>query len=108
MTSARNTTTSTPSARAGSDGDRANREDDVVFYERTEARRSTSTSELYIYIIGVVAVLIFAYMSGGDSLSREDGWWFATVMSVGYFVSRGLAKAGSSEPRLRRRNLDSA
>jgi hypothetical protein len=87
-------------------GERTHRDDEVLFYETTEARRSTSTSELYIYIVAVVAMLIFAYESGGDSFSHEEGWWFATVMTVGYLVSRGLAKLGSSEPRMRRRNLE--
>lgn len=83
-------------------------DDGVVFYEDSEARRSTATSEFYIYLIAVVALLFFTYENGTDSLSREDGWRFATALTIGYMISRGLAKLGSSEPRLRRRSMDDA
>jgi hypothetical protein len=80
-------------------------DDTFVVYEESEARRSVTTSEFYIYLVGVVTLLFFTYESGTDSLSREDGWRFATALTIGYMVSRGLAKAGSSEPRERTRHL---
>jgi hypothetical protein len=85
--------------------DRDDDDDRVVFIEDSESRRSFATSEFYIYVIAVVALLFFTYESGADSLSREDGWRFATAMTVGYLLSRGLAKAGSSEPRQRTRHI---
>lgn len=91
------------------DRDRGLRDDDdtdIVFYEESEARRSFATSEFYIYLISVIALLFFTYESGGDSLSREDGWRFATALTIGYMLSRGLAKAGSSEPRTKHRSFD--
>jgi hypothetical protein len=97
--------------RVGDDGDFGRDTDDhddddaVTFIEESEARRSLSTSEFYIYLIGVVTLLFFTYESGTDSLSREDGWRYAVALTIGYMISRGLAKAGSSEPRVRTRHL---
>src|SRR5690606_7154443 len=92
-------------AHSGTDDYDEDRDDEIVFYERSEARRSTSTSELYLYLVTTVALLFFTYEDGGDSLSREDGWRYAAVLTAAYLISRGLAKAGSSEPRLRRRSI---
>lgn len=40
----------------------------------TETRRSTATSEFYVWIVTSVALLYFTYESGRDSLARdEDG-----------------------------------
>lgn len=69
----------------------------------TETRRSFATSEFWLFIILSVALLFFACESGGDSFARDDGWRYVTWLSVGYFVSRGLAKAGSFESYLRDR-----
>jgi hypothetical protein len=86
------------------DHDRDDR-DEIVVIEPSEARRSFATSELYIYLIAVAALLFFTYESGGDSLSRQEGWQYATALTIGYLLSRGLAKAGSSEPRQRTRRF---
>jgi hypothetical protein len=74
--------------------------DEVTFYERSEARRSVSTSELWVFLVVTAALLFFTYQDAGDSLSREEGWRYAAAITVGYLLSRGLAKAGSSEPRV--------
>lgn len=107
--STRTGATSTAGADGRSDTGRErfeDRRDEVVFLEASEARRSFATSEFYIYIIGVVALLFFTYDSAADSLSREEGWRYAIALTIGYLLSRGLAKAGSSEPRIKRRQLD--
>ena len=92
-------------SRGNDDIGRDDRDDDVTMYESSEARRSPATSELWIFIIVTAALLFFTYDDGGDSLSREEGWRYATALTVGYLISRGLAKAGSSEPRVRRRSF---
>ena len=66
--------------------------------EYTETKSFFRTSEFWFAMLGVAAILLAAYGDGGDSISREDGWRFATALGVGYVVSRGLAKAGSKEP----------
>jgi hypothetical protein len=97
-----------PAAQPGGarSDDRYNHEDpEVTFYEESEARRGVSTSEFWIYLLSSVTLLFFTYDNGRDSLSRDDGWRYVCFLTVAYLVSRGLAKAGSSEPRLRRREL---
>ena len=64
----------------------------------TETKSFFRTSEFWFAMLGVAAILLAAYSDGGDSISREDGWRFATALGAGYVVSRGLAKAGSKEP----------
>lgn len=57
------------------------------------------TSEFWLAILGVAAALIAAYTIDDDSISREDGWRFATALLVAYIISRGLAKAGTLHHR---------
>lgn len=63
----------------------------------TETRRSLVTSEFWIFVILSVALLFFAYESGGDSFSRDDAWRYVTWLGIGYLITRGLAKSGSYE-----------
>ncbi len=92
---------------AGRDGDHSRDDDDreITVYERSEARRSTGTSEFWIFLVVTAALLFFTYQDSGDSLSREEGWRYAAAITVGYLLSRGLAKAGSSKPRVRQHHL---
>ena len=93
--------------RDGDDRD-LDRDDDhpeITVYERSEARRSTGTSEFWLYLVVTAALLFFTYQDSGDSLSREEGWQYAAAITVGYLLSRGFAKAGSSEPRVRQHRL---
>jgi len=64
----------------------------------TETKTFFRTSEFWVALLIGIAVLLAAYSSTNDSISREDGWRFATAISIGYMVSRGLAKAGTREP----------
>jgi hypothetical protein len=67
-----------------------------------ETKPSFKTSELVIYVLAVIGVLIASAVTGdagtdngGDIFAADKAWWFITVLTVGYLVSRGLAKAGS-------------
>jgi hypothetical protein len=64
----------------------------------TETELGFKTSEFYMMLIFAVAVIIAAYVSSADALSREDGWRFASFAVVAYIISRGLAKLGVREP----------
>jgi hypothetical protein len=64
-----------------------------------------NTSEFWIYLLVTAGLLLAAYRWGGDSFSREEGWRYAAAITIGYLISRGLAKAGSSEPRVRTRQF---
>jgi hypothetical protein len=68
----------------------------------TEARRGFTTTEFWLTIIGVVALVIMAYNS--DLLGVPWGMGMATAVLLAYILSRGLAKAGSDE--VQRRNSD--
>jgi hypothetical protein len=75
---------------------------DAKVLTRTEARRSTTTSELWLTVASFAAIVIAGYFS--DALSVDRAWLFATIVMAAYIVSRGIAKAGSSEPTIR--NVD--
>ena len=49
-------------------------------------------------LIFAVGVIVAAYASNSDALSREDGWRFASFVAAAYIISRGLAKLGTREP----------
>ena len=40
--------------------------------------------------------------NGRDYFTADKAWWYITLLTIGYLVSRGLAKAGS-----RTRDVDS-
>jgi hypothetical protein len=64
----------------------------------TETKSFFRTSEFWFAALGVAAVLLAAHIEGADSMTRDDGWRYATFILIGYMVSRGLAKAGTREP----------
>jgi len=61
----------------------------------TEARPGFITSEFWLTILGVVALGVLAYAS--DALGVRWGMGMAVAILVAYVVSRGIAKAGSSD-----------
>ena len=72
------------------------RERDVSRERSTETKASTKTSEFFVYMIGAAAILIASYVV--DGFNATEGWMFFTFLTIGYMVSRGLAKSGSREP----------
>lgn len=63
----------------------------------TEAKEGFKTSEMYVMLAFVAAVLIATY-ADNDSLAHQDGWLYAGIAVAAYVVSRGLAKLGVREP----------
>ncbi|MBA3984558.1 MAG: hypothetical protein H0X61_13645 [Acidimicrobiia bacterium] len=80
----------------GAVGYQSDWQDDGADY--TETKAFFRTSEFWFIILGIVAVLLTAYSEGQDSITRDDGWRYATLLTVAYAISRGLAKAGTKEP----------
>jgi hypothetical protein len=70
----------------------------------TETKLGFKTSEFLMMLIFAVAVVVAAYLSDADALSREDGWRFASFVASAYIVSRGLAKLWVREPYNEKRN----
>jgi hypothetical protein len=72
------------------------RERDAGIERSTETKASTKTSEFYVYLVGVAAILIASLVM--DGFNATEGWMYFTFLSIGYMISRGLAKSGSREP----------
>ena len=68
----------------------------VSTQESTETKASTKTSEFYVFLAAVAAVLIASLVV--DGFNATEGWKFFTYLAIGYMISRGLAKAGSRDP----------
>lgn len=64
-----------------------------------ETKPSLKTTEFYIYLAAVAGVLLASLLVGqgqtGDAFGANQAWWFVTLLTIGYLISRGLAKAGS-------------
>ena len=89
-------TTTTPGSMGATSADRT--DDRRIVRSFTETKLGYKTSEFLMMLIFVVGVIIAAYASSSDALSREDGWRFASFVAAAYIVSRGLAKLGTREP----------
>jgi hypothetical protein len=70
---------------------------DIWRHRYAEAKDGFKTSEFYVMVAFVAAVLFATYLDA-DSLAREDGWRFAAFAVVAYIISRGLAKLGVRHP----------
>jgi len=65
-----------------------------------ETKGSFKTTEFWIYLAAVAGVLIASYGVGvnanhSDYFRADKAWWYIALLTIGYLVSRGLAKAGS-------------
>jgi hypothetical protein len=63
----------------------------------TETKASFKTTELMVFVLSVVAVLIASAIVDDGDFNAKDAWFFVTLLSIGYMVSRGLAKSGSHD-----------
>jgi hypothetical protein len=66
-----------------------------------ETKAAYKTTELIAYVAAVAAVLIAAAVldnADAGGFGGRQAWLYVTILTVGYMVSRGLAKSGSREP----------
>ena len=68
----------------------------------TETKASFKTTELMVYVASVVGVLIASALVGTtrahiDYFRADKAWFYIVLLTIGYVVSRGLAKSGSRE-----------
>ena len=63
----------------------------------SETKPSIKTSELTIYVLAVVGVLIASAMADAQDFGTQEAWQYITFLTVGYLLSRGLAKSGSRD-----------
>ena len=91
---------STP-ARADGLGRDTHAETSRVRRLSTETKASFKTTEFFAFLAVLAGILISAGVvdaGNNGSLGARQAWLYATILTVGYMVSRGLAKAGSRQP----------
>jgi hypothetical protein len=70
----------------------------------TETKQAFKTSEFWVMVGVVVAILVSAAaIKGGDTGGTDEfiarqAWLYVAIVAGAYFISRGLAKSGSSDP----------
>jgi hypothetical protein len=79
--------------------------DGTVRTRPTETKAAFKTTEFIVYVVMVVAVLISSLVvdgngngdngSSGDYFRADRAWFYIVLLTIGYMVSRGLAKSGS-------------
>ena len=88
--------------------DRAHRVDhDRTRRLSTETKASFKTTEFFAYLAVLAGILIAAAVideANDGGFGARQAWLYATILTVGYMVSRGLAKSGSRQPYDEHRN----
>src|SRR4051812_47818155 len=70
----------------------------------TETKSAFKTTEFIAYLAVLAGLLIAGLVvdnQGAGGFGAQDVWKYVTILTVGYMVSRGLAKAGSRDPYTR-------
>jgi len=66
-----------------------------------ETKPAFKTTELIAYVVVSLGVLVASAMvdqnEDGQGFGADKAWLYVTILTVGYMISRGLAKAGSYE-----------
>ena len=71
----------------------------------TETKAAFKTTEFIAYLVVLGSILIAGavtkasgYAGSHDPFRADRVWLYVTVLTVGYMISRGIAKAGSRQP----------
>jgi F0F1-type ATP synthase assembly protein I len=72
------------------------RESDTGLERSTETKSAYKTTEFIIYLVAAALILIAGFVV--DGFNATETWRFFTFLTIGYMISRGLAKAGSRDP----------
>jgi hypothetical protein len=69
----------------------------------TETKAAFKTTEFYSYVVVLAGLLIAGLMTSAgdghdDRFQAHQVWLYATILTVGYMIARGLAKSGSRDP----------
>lgn len=72
---------------------------------RAETKPAYKTTEFIAYVVIVVGVLLASLIAdgngngdngaSGDYFRADQAWFYVALLTIGYIISRGLAKAGS-------------
>lgn len=68
----------------------------------TETKAAFKTTEFIAYVVAVIGVLVASFLvstteAHEDYLRADRAWFLVVLLTIGYMVSRGLAKSGSRE-----------
>jgi hypothetical protein len=61
----------------------------------TETKAAIKTTELVAFVVVTVAMLIASQVA--DGFDAQHAWLYASLLTIGYMISRGLAKSGSRD-----------
>ena len=66
----------------------------------TESKAAYKTTEFYIYLVVAVLTLIASLLIGtshghNDYFRGDKAWLYIVLLTIGYLLSRGLAKSGN-------------
>jgi hypothetical protein len=61
----------------------------------TETKAAVKTTEMIAFVVVTVAMLIASQIV--DGFDAEQAWLYASLLTIGYMISRGLAKSGSRD-----------
>jgi len=79
---------------------RSHRRDQVWVQERRD-QVCVQDHRAHVFVLSVLGVLIAAAVTDnrddGQGFGARSAWLYVTLLSIGYMISRGLAKAGSRE-----------
>ena len=69
----------------------------------TETKAAFKTTEFWAMVGVIVAILVSAAVikggdTDGDEFIARQAWLYVAIVAGAYFISRSLAKSGSSEP----------
>ncbi len=63
----------------------------------TETKSSYKTTELIAYVVAVIGVLVASATVDRSDFGAQEAWFYVALLTIGYMVSRGLAKSGSRD-----------
>jgi hypothetical protein len=67
----------------------------------TETKAAFKTTEFFAFVAVLAGILIAGAVvdsSNAGGYGARQVWLYATILTVGYMISRGLAKSGSRDP----------
>ena len=68
----------------------------------SETKAAFKTTEFIVYVVAVIGVLLASFLvsttdAHEDYFRADRAWFYVVLLSIGYMVSRGLAKSGSRQ-----------
>jgi len=63
----------------------------------TETKSAFKSTELLAYVATVIGVFVASAVVDSEDFGTQDAWFYVTLLTIGYLISRGLAKSGSRD-----------